>query len=151
MQQSANTADEVRATAKEATAVGKATLEMVREIKNKVQQQQPQLHRLVSYAAAAARGLPLAGIYNTQSRRAPIVQTQREVIVNIRDPLTVQSLQAMNLRNLKAHIERAIEQNGNENIVSVKIVSSNQLKSGDLSVKAATSTEVEALQQFADD
>jgi hypothetical protein len=31
----------------------------------------------------------------------------------------------MNLRNLKAYVERAIEQNGNENIVSVKIVSSN--------------------------
>jgi hypothetical protein len=151
MQQSANTADEARATAKEATAVGKATLEMVREIKNKAQQQQPQPHGPVSYAATAARGLPLAGTYNTQSRRAPIVQTQREVIVNIRDPLTVQSPRAMNPRNLKAHVERAIEQSGNENIVSVKIVSSNQLKSGDLSVKAATSTEVEALRQFADD
>jgi hypothetical protein len=40
MQQSANTVDKVRAIAKEATAVGKATLEIVREIKNKVQQQQ---------------------------------------------------------------------------------------------------------------
>jgi hypothetical protein len=79
------------------------------------------------------------------------VQTQREVIVNIRDPLTVQSLRVMNPRNLKAHVERAIEQSGSENIVGVKIVSSNQLKSGDLSVKAATSTEVEALRQFADD
>jgi urease accessory protein UreF len=54
IQQSANTADVVRATAKEATAVGKATLEIVREIKNKAQQQQPQPHRPVSYAAAAA-------------------------------------------------------------------------------------------------
>jgi hypothetical protein len=123
----------------------------VREIKNKAQQQQPQPQGPVSYAAAAARGLPLAGTYNTQSRRAPIVQTQRKVIVNIRDLLTVQSLRAINLRNLKAHVERAIEQNGNENIVSVKIVSSNQLKSSNLSVKATTSTKVEALQQFADD
>jgi hypothetical protein len=133
MQWSANTADEARATVKEATAVGKATLEMVREIKNKAQQQQqPQPHGPVSYAAAAARGLPIAGTYDTQSRRAPIVQTQREVIVNIRDPLTVQSLRAMNPRNLKAHVECAIEQSDNENIVGVKIVSSNQLKSGDL-------------------
>jgi hypothetical protein len=89
MQQSANTVDKARATAKEATAVGKATLEIVREIKNKAQQQQLQPHRPVSYAAAAARGLPLAGTYNTQSRRAPIIQTQRKVIVNIRDPLTM--------------------------------------------------------------
>jgi hypothetical protein len=35
MQQSANTADKVRVTAKEAILVGKATLEIVREIKNK--------------------------------------------------------------------------------------------------------------------
>lgn len=56
----------------------------------------------------------------------------------------------MNLRNLEAHVERAIEQSRNENIIGVKIVSSNQLKSGDLSVKAATSTEIEALRQFAD-
>lgn len=152
MQQSASTADEAKAAAKEATAVGKTTLEMVREIKNKAQQQQqPQPHGPLSYAAAASRGIPLAGTYNTQSRRAPIVQTQREVIVNIRDPLTVQNLRAMNPRNLKAHVERAIEQSGNENITGVKIVSSNQLKSGDLSVKAAASTEVEALRQFADD
>jgi hypothetical protein len=53
------------------------------------------------------------------------VQTQREVIVNIRDLLTVQSLRVMNLRNLKAYVERVIEQSGNKNIVSVKIVSSN--------------------------
>ncbi|KAF2178462.1 hypothetical protein K469DRAFT_599485, partial [Zopfia rhizophila CBS 207.26] len=51
----------------------------------------------------------------------------------------------------KIHVERAIEQSGNENIANVKTVSSNQLKSGDLSVKTATSTEAEALRQFADD
>jgi hypothetical protein len=79
------------------------------------------------------------------------VQTQCEIIVNIRDPLTIQSLRAMNPRNLKAHVERAIEQSGNENIANVKVVSSNQLKSGDLSIKTATSNEVEALRQFADD
>jgi hypothetical protein len=149
IQQNCNAAEEARAAAKEATQVGKATLEMAREIKNKSQQQQA--NGPVSYAAAAARGLPIAGIHNTQSRKAPSVQTQREVIVNIRDPLTVQALRAMNPRNLKAHVERAIEQSRNENIANVKILSSNQLKSGDLSVKAATSTEVEALRQFADD
>lgn len=57
----------------------------------------------------------------------------------------------MNPRNLKVHVEQAIEQSGNENIVHIKIVSSNQLKSGDLSIKTANSKEVEALQQFADD
>lgn len=57
----------------------------------------------------------------------------------------------LNPSNLKLHVQRAIEQSGNENIANVKIVSSNQLKSGDLSIKAASSSEVEALRQFADD
>jgi hypothetical protein len=52
------------------------------------------------------------------------VQMQRKVIINIRDLLTMQSLQVINLRNLKAYIERAIKQSGNKNIISVKIVSS---------------------------
>jgi hypothetical protein len=57
----------------------------------------------------------------------------------------------MNSGNLKAHVERAIVQSANENIMHVKIVSANQLKSGDLSIKTATSNEVEALRQFTDD
>jgi hypothetical protein len=44
-----------------------------------------------------------------------------------------------------------IKQSGNKNIASVKIVSSNQLKSGDLSVKTASNSGVDALRQFADD
>jgi hypothetical protein len=51
----------------------------------------------------------------------------------------------MNPRNLKAYVERAIEQSTNENIMYVKIVSANQLKSGNLSIKTAVSNEVEAL------
>jgi hypothetical protein len=105
----------------------------------------------MSYAAAAARGIPLAVTHNAQSVKQPSAQTQCEVIMNIRDPLTTQSLRAMNPGNLTLHIQRAIEQSGNKNIASVKIVSSNQLKSGDLSIKTASSSEVEALRQFADD
>ena len=149
IQQNINTGEEARAAAKEATELGKATLEMTREIKNRNPQEQAS--KATSYAAAAARGAAVAGIYNTQSLRTPLLQMQREVIVNIRDPITVQSLRAMNPRNLKAHVERAVEQSGNEHIASVKIVSSNQLKSGDLSVKTTTSSEVEALKQFTDD
>jgi hypothetical protein len=76
------------------------TLEIAREIKNKVLQQQK--NGLVLYAAAAARDLLLAGIYKLQSRKAPTVQTEHKVIINIRDPLTIQALRAMNPRNLKA-------------------------------------------------
>jgi hypothetical protein len=149
MQQNASTVNKARAAAKEATEVGKATLEIAREIKNKALQQQ-QTNAPTTYTAAAARGLPLAGTHNTQSYRAPTLQTQREVTVNIRDLLTVQALQAMNPCNLKAHIKRAIKQSSNKNIIGIKIISSNQLKSSDLSVKAATSTKVKALQQFVD-
>ena len=149
IQQNGNMAEEARAAAKDATEVGKATLEIAREIRNK--RPQEQANGPMSYAAAAARGVPLAGTYNAQSVKQPSAQTQREVIMNIRDPLTVQSLRAMNPSNLKMHVQRAIEQSGNENIVNVKIVSSNQLKSGDLSIKTASSREVEALRQFADD
>ena len=149
IQQNSNIAEEARAAAKDATEVGKATLEIARELRNK--RPQEQANGPISYAAAAARGVPLAGTYNAQSVKQPPAQTQREVIMNIRDPLTIQSLRAMNPSNLKVHVQRAIEQSGNENIVTVKIVSSNQLKSGDLSIKTASSSEVEALRQFADD
>ncbi|KAF7670723.1 pol-like protein [Alternaria burnsii] len=96
----------------------------------------------MGYAAAAGREVPLAGTYNAQSVKKPSAQTQREVIMNIRDPLTVQDLRTMNSSNLQI---------GNENIVNVKIVSSKQLKSGELSIKTASSKEVKALRQFADD
>lgn len=150
MKQNTNAAVEARTAAKESTAVVKATQEIAKDINNKAPQQQQTTGR-ASYGATAAKAPPIADTYNTQSRRAPVVQTQREVIVNIRDSLTVQELQAIKPRNLKAHIEHSIEQSGNKNFLGVNIVSSNQLKSGDLSVKAATSTEVEALRQFADD
>ncbi|KAF9733767.1 hypothetical protein PMIN01_08110 [Paraphaeosphaeria minitans] len=148
-QQNTNTGEEARAAAKEASETSKAVLEITREIKTKGIQNQA--NGPMTYAAMAARGQTLAGAYNTQSPKGPSAQAQREVIVNIRDSSTVQSLRVMNPRNLKAHVERAIEQSGNENIVHIKIVSSNQLKSGDLSIKTANSKEVEALQQFADD
>ncbi|OHE90236.1 zinc knuckle [Colletotrichum orchidophilum] len=75
----------------------------------------------------------------------------REVIVNIRDPITIASIRAMNPRNLKVHVDRAIEHSNNEHIRKLKTVSANQLKSGDLSIKTATATDMEALRQFAED
>lgn len=144
VQHDGHTAEEVRAAAKEATEVEKATLELAREIRNK--RPQEQASGPLSYAAAAARGTPLASTYNAQSLKAPSVQTQHEVMMNIR----IQSLRAMNPRNLKAHMEHAVDQSGKEHIASVKIVSSNQLKSRDRSINSASSSEAEALRQFAD-
>jgi hypothetical protein len=149
IQRNGNTAEEARAAAKDTTEVGRATLEIAREIRNKKPQEQA--NGPMSYAAAAAKGVLLAGTYNAQALKAPSMQTQREVIVNIGDPLTIQSLRAMNSSNLRLYVQRAIKQSGNENIANVKIVLSNQLKSGDLSIKTASSSKVEALRQFADD
>ncbi|KAK7211986.1 hypothetical protein V2G26_019164 [Clonostachys chloroleuca] len=57
----------------------------------------------------------------------------------------------MTPRALKAYVDNAIEQSGNEHIVQIKIASINQLKSGDLSVKTATTADMETLRQFAGD
>ena len=147
VQQNMRNGEEARTAAKEAVEVGKANLQMARQIKNAG----PQTGGALSYAAMATRGAPLASTANTQVPRMAPMQTQREVVVTIRDPTTVLSLRAMNPRNLNAHVERAIAQSGNENIDSIKVLSSNQLRSGDLSIRTATSKEVEALKQFADD
>jgi patatin-like phospholipase/acyl hydrolase len=117
---------------------------MARQIKNAG----PPTGGALSYAAIVARGAPPAGTTNTQVTRMPPMQTQRKVIVTIRDPTTVLSLRAINPRNLNAHIERAIAQSGNENISGIRVLSLNQLRSGDLSIKTATSNETEALKQF---
>jgi hypothetical protein len=69
--------------------------------------------------------------------------------VTIRDCSTALSLRAINPHYLNADIECAIAQNGNESIARIKVLSSNQLRSGDLSIKTATSNKAVALEQFA--
>jgi hypothetical protein len=78
-------------------------------------------------------------------------QAQHEIVVKIRDPSTITRLRTMTPRNLKAHIDRAIEQSNNEHIRHIKVATSNQLKSGDLSIKATIIADTEALKQFAED
>jgi hypothetical protein len=65
---------------------------------------------LMSYAAVAAQGALVASTYNTQSVKIPPAPTQREIIVNITNPQTIQSLRAVKPRNLKAHADLAIAQ-----------------------------------------
>jgi hypothetical protein len=138
-----------KALAKEAVDTSKITMNMVKEIKN--QGVQSQAASPATYAAIAARGTSGPNTNNAQISKTPSAQIQREIIVSIKDPLTIQSLRAMNPRNLKSHIERSIEQSRNEHIVKIKIVSANQLKSGDLSIKTATNSEMRTLREFADD
>ncbi|KDN71154.1 hypothetical protein CSUB01_12466 [Colletotrichum sublineola] len=104
-----------------------------------------------SYASVAARGGLAGSMHNPHNQRASQTQTLREIIVNIRDPITIASIRAMNSRSLKAHVDRAIEESSNEHIRKLKAVSANQLKSGDLSIKTATTKDMETLRQFAED
>jgi hypothetical protein len=150
IQKSIKIGEEAKTAAKEATEVGKTVAGITRDIKNKGTQYQTGMP--MSYAAAAAQGGLAASIYNTQtqSARTP-APVYREIIVNIRNPQTIQSLRAMNPRNLKAHVDRAIAQSENEHLVSLKIMSANQLKSGDLSIRTATNSEMQLLRQFTED
>ena len=66
-----------------------------------------------TYASIAARGGLAASTHNHVTHRTPLVQAQREIIVNIRDPITIANLRAMNPRSLKVHVDRAIEQSNN--------------------------------------
>lgn len=86
IQQKINTGREARAAAREATDVGKAVMEITREIKTKGLLNQ--VNTPGCYAAMVARSHTLAGAYNTPSLKGLSVQTQHEIIVNIRDSHT---------------------------------------------------------------
>lgn len=149
IQDNANAALAAGATAKEAVEIGKATYKMVKDMKPGATPSQSNMAQ--TYASIVARGGLAASMHNPVNHRASPVQAQREIIVNIRDPVTITNIRAMSPRSLKAHVDRAIEQSNNEHINKIKVVSSNQLKSGDLSIKTVTSAETEALRQFAED
>ncbi|GKT51829.1 nucleic-acid-binding protein from mobile element jockey [Colletotrichum spaethianum] len=149
IKENTNTNKDTNTAAKEALKASELTVKMVRDIKALGPMNQGSAAQ--SYASVAARGGLIASMHNPQNQRPSQVQTLREVIVNIRDPTTIASIRAMNPRNLKAHVDRAIEQSSNEHIRKLKTVSANQLKSGDLSIKTATTTDMETLRQFAED
>jgi hypothetical protein len=52
---------------------------------------------------------------------------------------------------MKAHVDTAIAQSENEHIAKITTMSANQLKSGDLSIRTATNSEMQTLRQFTDD
>jgi hypothetical protein len=62
----------------------------------------------MSYAAAAARGVPLAGTYNTQSLEASSVQRQREVILNIGNQLILRDLLSNHMGQLSFGTRRPL-------------------------------------------
>lgn len=143
VQKSTTYAEQASTIAKEAMEISKTTLSMVREMTLANQQHQTKMAQ--TYASVAARGGLASSMHNPQNHRTTTTQPQREIIVNIRDPVTIGNFRAMTPRALKAHIDNAIEQSGNEHIAKIKIVSTNQLKSGDLSIRIATTADMEAL------
>jgi hypothetical protein len=128
--------EKTRAAAEEASERGKQILEVVKELKNKAPP--VGVHGQMSYGAAAASGMLSSGTQSTQRVKVVTPQAQREIIVSIRNPLTISKLRAMNPRNLISHVQRALEQSQNEHNAHVKVMSSNQLKSGDLSLRTAS-------------
>ncbi|KAK2922996.1 hypothetical protein FoTM2_017264 [Fusarium oxysporum f. sp. vasinfectum] len=149
VQRSSEITTDAKAAAKEATEIGKATMKMIRDMK--LVSQQNQANAMPTYANVLARGGLAASMHNPQNQKASPVQTLREIIINIRDPVTIANIRMMSPRSLKSHVDLAIEQSSNEHIENIKVVSSNQLKSGDLSIKTATTADMVALRQFAED
>lgn len=151
IQENNDTLEETKLAANEARNASTATRDATRNIERTVLKAPNGAQGLPTYAAVAGKGVVDASRHNTLNINTLSTQAQREVVVNIRDPFTIALLRAMNSRELKAHIDRAIAQSGNEHISSIKIASSNQLKSGDLSIKTTTTKDTEALKQFAED
>jgi hypothetical protein len=114
-------------------------MDMVKELKDKAPP--VRTHEHVSHAAVAANGVLASRTPSAHGVKAVSLQAQREVIVSIRNPLTISKLRAVNPCNLKSHMERALEQSQNEHIAHVKNMSSNQLESGDLSLRTATTSD----------
>lgn len=151
VQKSIMAGKEATTAAKEAAEVSKTVAGMARDIKNTSTQHQAGAP--MSYAAVAAHGALAASRYNTQNvHAAPApAPVQREIIVNIRNAQTIQNLRAMNPRTMKAHVDKAISQSENEHVAKITLMSANQLKSGDLSLRTATNEEMQTLRQFTDD
>lgn len=149
IQKTAEIAAEVKALAQGAAEVGQNTANTLKDIKNKGLPSSG--NTALSYAAVAASGAVASNVQMKQNAQTISIQTQREVTVTIREPLTIQNLRAMNPRSMKAHVERAITNSGNEQIMSVTVMSANQLKSGDLSIRTMNSAEAQTLRAHAGD
>ena len=74
------------------------------------------------------------------------IQAQYEIIVKLAETSTIENLQAKNLKTLQSHVDYTIEQSKNKNIEYMQVVSANQLKSSNLSIKT-TSIECHGLSQ----
>jgi hypothetical protein len=131
---------------------GKAAAALLQETNNIAKAIQSVPSPKSPYASVLSSNLAPISRPITISTQAPsLIQAQREIILKITSPSTIENLRAKNPRTLQSHVDRAIEQSKNKHIENIRVVSANQLKSGDLSIKTTNIEEDEALKQFADD
>jgi hypothetical protein len=137
---------------KEVAEANKITAELLQETNNIAKAIQTFPTTKSSYASVlSGGGAPASKPVTIATKTSSFIQAQREIIVKIADPSTIENLRSKNPRTLQAHVDRAIEQSKNRNIETIKVASANQLKSGDLSIKTTSTEKAEALKQFADD
>ncbi|GKT61138.1 zinc finger CCHC-type protein [Colletotrichum tofieldiae] len=121
LKENTNTARAANEAAKEAWKASELAAKVVKDIKALGPMNQGSTAQ--SYASVAARGGLTGSMHNPHNQKASQTQTLREIIVNIRDPITIASIRAMNPRSLKAHVDRAIEESSNEHVRKLKPVS----------------------------
>ena len=143
---------ETKATTKEVAEAGKAAAVILKETNSIVKDIQSAPSPKSSYASVlSSSSAPISRPITISTQTPSLIQAQREIIVKITNPSTIENLRAKNPRSLQSHVDRAIEQSKNKHIENIRVVSANQLKSGDLSIKNTNIEETEALKQFADD
>lgn len=99
-----------------------------------------------TYTSVAAGNRLATSIHNPLSQhKVPSTQVLHKIIINIQNPQTITSLRVIKPHSLKAHVDRTIKQSGNKHIEKIKTISTNQLKSGNLSIKTATTADMKVL------
>lgn len=93
IQKTAANVAEVKALAREATEVGQKTANTLKDIKNKGIPSSG--NAALSYAAVAASNTVTSNARIKQTVQTISIQTQREITVTIREPLTIQGLRAI--------------------------------------------------------
>ncbi|KAH0430371.1 hypothetical protein CcaCcLH18_07883 [Colletotrichum camelliae] len=101
LKENTNTTRAAIGTAKEVWKASELVVNVVKDIK--ALEPMSQGSTAQSYASVAARGGLAGSMYNSLSQKACQLQILREIIVDIRDPITIASIRAMNPRSLKAH------------------------------------------------
>jgi hypothetical protein len=127
----------------ETNDIAKATNDIARVIQSAPSSKASYASVLTSNAAPPSKPITIS------TQTSSFIQAQREIIVKITDPPTIESLRAKSPRNLQNHVDRAIEQSRNKHIERIRVA--NQLKSRDLSIKTSNKNEAEALRQFVND